>query len=85
MNHPASFRYPTYWHVRTYGLFAANPFGWHNFLNDKSADGSLHLRAGESFSLFYRVILHRGAAEPAKINKAFKLYANVPKSGPQPE
>lgn len=26
-NHPSSFRYPTDWHVRTYGLFAANPFG----------------------------------------------------------
>ena len=28
---PRSFRYPTTWHVRTYGLFAANPFGWHDF------------------------------------------------------
>ena len=31
MNHPSSFRYPTTWHVREYGLFAANPFGWHDF------------------------------------------------------
>ena len=31
LNHPRSFRYPTTWHVRTYGLFAANPFGWHDF------------------------------------------------------
>ena len=31
INHPSSFRYPTTWHVRTYGLFAANPFGWHDF------------------------------------------------------
>src|SRR5262249_39795577 len=31
LNHPSSFRYPTTWHVRTYGLFAANPFGWHDF------------------------------------------------------
>ncbi|MHC5544912.1 DUF6807 domain-containing protein, partial [Singulisphaera rosea] len=30
MNHPESFRFPTTWHVRTYGLFAANPFGWHD-------------------------------------------------------
>ena len=31
LNHPDSFRFPTTWHVRTYGLFAANPFGWHDF------------------------------------------------------
>ncbi len=31
LNHPTSFRFPTYWHVRTYGLFAANPFGLHDF------------------------------------------------------
>lgn len=27
LNHPNSFRYPTSWHVRTYGLFTANCFG----------------------------------------------------------
>src|SRR5205814_3733 len=30
LNHPSSFRYPTPWHVRTYGLFTANPFGTHS-------------------------------------------------------
>ena len=52
LNHPRSFRYPTYWHVRTYGLFAANPFGLHDFLNSKDADGSFKLEPGEKFSLY---------------------------------
>jgi hypothetical protein len=26
MNHPTSYRFPTDWHVRNYGLFAANAF-----------------------------------------------------------
>jgi len=26
-NHPPSFRHPTSWHARTYGLFTANCFG----------------------------------------------------------
>ena len=32
LNHPSSFRFPTHWHVRTYGLFAANPFGLRDFM-----------------------------------------------------
>ncbi len=78
LNHPRSLRYPTYWHVRTYGLFAANPFGMHDFLHSKSADGALTLNDGESFEMFYRVILHKGNAEQAKIADAFKQYAGKP-------
>jgi hypothetical protein len=78
LNHPESLRFPTYWHVRTYGLFAANPFGLHDFLNDPKADGSLTLRKGESFSLYYRVILHAGDATAAGIADAFARYAREP-------
>ncbi len=74
LNHPQSLRYPTYWHVRTYGLFAANPFGVHDFQNSSTTDGSLTLARGESFDLFYRVILHRGNEREAKIAEAFARY-----------
>ena len=30
-DHPSSFRYPTYWHMRNYGLMHANPFAWREF------------------------------------------------------
>ncbi len=78
LNHPRSLRYPTYWHVRTYGLFAANPFGLHDFLNSKTANGALTLNDGESFEMFYRVILHKGNAQQANIAAAFKEYAGTP-------
>ncbi|MEO8522449.1 MAG: PmoA family protein, partial [Acidobacteriota bacterium] len=31
LNHPSSTNYPTYWHARGYGLFAANPIGRHAY------------------------------------------------------
>ena len=30
-DHPANPNYPTYWHVRDYGLFSLNPFGQNSF------------------------------------------------------
>lgn len=75
LNHPESFRFPTHWHVRTYGLFAANPFGLHDFPGGKNADGSHTLKPGESFTLRYRVLLHQGDDKQADIAKAFERYA----------
>jgi len=75
LNHPTSFRYPTYWHVRTYGLFAANPFGLHNFLNRKEPLGAYTLPAGKSFTLRYRVLLHTGDEKNARLADRFKAYA----------
>ncbi len=75
LNHPTSFRFPTYWHVRTYGLFAANPFGWHDFEGRQDVDGSYRLAEGESIVLRYRLILHRGRADEAGIAEKFAEYA----------
>ncbi|EAQ78416.1 DUF6807 domain-containing protein [Blastopirellula marina] len=79
MEHPSSFRAPTYWHVRTYGLFAANPFGVHDFEKDKSLDGSYTLAPGESIEFSYRVLLHAGDEKEADIAGAFKSYQAVKK------
>jgi hypothetical protein len=78
-NHPSSFRFPTYWHVRTYGLFAANPFGLHDFLNDKDADGAVTLAAGESFTLRYRILLHTGDEKEGRVAEAYRKYAELAK------
>ena len=73
LNHPSSFRFPTYWHVRTYGLFAANPFGVHDFTGKGS--GTYTLPAGQSLHLRYRVIFHQGDEKEGKIAEAFGKYA----------
>jgi len=76
LNHPGSFRYPTTWHVRTYGLFAANPFGGHEF--GAPGYGEHTLKEGESLRLAYRVILHKGDAQAADLSRRFALYAEPP-------
>ena len=76
LNHPDSFRYPTTWHVRTYGLFAANPFGWHDFGRKES--GAYTLPAGESLRFRYRVVFHKGDTTSAQIPSAFGAFAHPP-------
>jgi len=75
LNHPTSFRFPTYWHVRTYGLFTANPFGWRDFQGSKDVDGSYTLPPGKSITLRYRILFHRGNEKTARIADAFVRYA----------
>jgi len=69
--HPSSFRYPNHWHVRTYGLYAVNPFGSKDFKTDKQ--GAYTLKTGDSISLRYRVLLHKGADEK-KVAAAWDAY-----------
>ena len=80
LNHPSSFRFPTFWHVRTYGLFAANPFGIHNFKNSEDEDGSHELKPGESISLSYRVLIHQGDEQSGRVPESFVEYAKIDKS-----
>lgn len=77
-NHPSSFRFPTTWHVRTYGLFAANPFGGEDFKIDPAAYGEYKLPAGAKLRLAYRVLFHKGDAAEGKVEQAFEEYAKTP-------
>jgi hypothetical protein len=76
-NHPSSFRYPTTWHVRDYGLFAANPFGWHDF--GQKTTGDFVLPKGQTIRFSYRVILHDGDTASAGLPAQFQGYAEPPK------
>jgi hypothetical protein len=76
LNHPRSFRYPTTWHVRTYGLFAANPFGWHDF--GWETPGDYTLAAGQELWFGYRLILHEFETVKADIAGQFSAYSEPP-------
>lgn len=77
LNHPKSFRYPTYWHVRTYGLFTANPFGLSNFIKAENGKGAHTLEKGESFTLNYRLLIHKGDEKEGGVAEAFAKYAKT--------
>jgi hypothetical protein len=74
-DHPKNPRHPTWWHVRDYGLFAANPFGQHDFerLPDKTA-GNLVVPAGKSVTFRYRFYLHEGDDQQAKVAERYQQY-----------
>jgi len=79
MDSPQSFRYPTYWHARTYGLFAANPFGLRYFIGDKAGKGRYTLPQGQSIKFLYRVYLHEGDTEAAQVAQRYAQFAQPPK------
>lgn len=74
-DNPKNPRHPTWWHVRDYGLFAANPFGQHDFesLKDKNA-GDLKVPAGQSITFRYRFYMHEGDEAQAKVAERYREY-----------
>jgi hypothetical protein len=74
-DNPSNFRHPTYWHARDYGLFAANPFGLHDFYHDPKRDGSYTIAEGKSLTLRYRVYIHHGDAAQARVAAMYNAYA----------
>lgn len=56
IDHPENPNYPTFWHARGYGLFAANPLGEKIFTNGKSSK-NLQLKKGESVTFRYRIVI----------------------------
>jgi hypothetical protein len=73
---PKSFRHPTTWHARAYGLFAANPFGLREFTADPNKDGSWTVPEGGSITFRYRVLIHQGDFGPSRISAAYEKYAS---------
>ena len=59
IDHPDNIGYPTYWHARGYGLFAANPLGQKIFSNGRE-ELNLRLQPGETVSFRFRLVTRSG-------------------------
>jgi len=73
-DHPQNPKHPTWWHVRDYGLFAANPFGVHDFENIPKGVGNITIPAGQSLTFRYRFYFHKGDCEQAKVAEYYREY-----------
>jgi Family of unknown function (DUF6807) len=58
-DHPKNPTYPTYWHSRGYGLFAANPFGAKEFTKGATVL-NYTLQPGEKATFRFRILIHSG-------------------------
>ena len=74
LDHPSNPGFPTYWHARGYGLFAANPLGESIFTEGKK-ELNLTLEPRQSTTFRYRVLILGGSIPPADIEKEYVAFA----------
>jgi hypothetical protein len=72
LDHPSNPGYPTHWHARGYGLFAANPLGDEIF---KEKPFNLTLEPGASVTFNYRVLVLGGPSTPDRIERESRAFA----------
>jgi hypothetical protein len=75
LDHPDNPGFPTYWHARGYGLFAANPLGQAAFSEGKRKL-SFALPAEGRVTFRYRVVLLDAVATPAELEKLYHAWAD---------
>jgi hypothetical protein len=76
-DYPGNPQHPTYWHVRGYGLFAANIFGVKAFERNPALDGSKTLEPGQTMTFRYRVVVHPDDPQTANIAGLYEKYATL--------
>jgi hypothetical protein len=73
-DHPGNPGYPTYWHARGYGLFAANPLG-DSIFDLKAPAYHFTLEKGASATFRYRVAFYGHAATAAEASRESSAFA----------
>jgi len=76
IDHPGNPGYPTYWHARGYGLFAANPLG-RSIFDPKQPAFNFTIEKGQSATFHYLVVLYSHAAGPDEINREADAFAKT--------
>jgi hypothetical protein len=76
-DHPSNLRHPSWWHVRDYGLLAANPFGQHFFEKDPGVPkGDFKMTKGQSLTFRYRFYFHVGDEKQGHVAERYKEFVH---------
>jgi hypothetical protein len=73
LDHPGNPGYPTYWHARGYGLFAANPLGQAVFSEGKEKL-NFTLKRGQNQLFRYRVLIADRSLTPDEMEKQYQTW-----------
>jgi hypothetical protein len=73
LDHPSNPGFPTYWHARGYGLFAANMLGHKVFSNGKE-ELNLTLEPGKSVTFRHRVLVRSGKMQPTTVEPEYQEF-----------
>jgi hypothetical protein len=76
IDNPNNVGYPTYWHARGYGLFAANPLGQAIFTKGKKTL-NFSLKKGETVTFKYRMVVAGENLSDEQINQLADEYAKM--------
>lgn len=77
IDHPGNPGYPTYWHARGYGLFAANPLGQKVFSNGAEVL-NFRLEENETSTFRYRIVILSSPEQPvAEVEALAKSFAAI--------
>lgn len=68
-DHPKNVGYPTYWHARGYGLFAANPLAPSVMSSGKAPALNYTLPAGQSVTFRHRLLIQSGSVSDASLQQ----------------
>ncbi len=75
LDHPKNPGFPTYWHARGYGLFAANPLG-QKALSKGKETLDFAVERGRPARFAYRIVLLSRDARPEDIEAEFKRFSS---------
>jgi hypothetical protein len=73
LDHPSNPGFPTYWHARGYGLFAANPMGEKVFTEGKK-ELNVTIEPGKSIEFRHRILILSGEAPADAVEQQYRAF-----------
>ena len=73
LDHPKNIGFPTYWHARGYGLFAANPLGQEIFSSGKEKL-NFTIQPKQSATFRYRLVIDDDTVTPEQVDAQFRQF-----------